>query len=111
MNLNLPLAVFWLVLGVAMLLWHASTPDALGRNILGTGLSAGWLCLLLGLYNLVRWWSIRSYAIRQRQFREEANALRRREGPSRPVQEPDPNFNFTDPPTPPAPGPEGGRRE
>src|SRR5262249_27655132 len=61
-------------------------------TIPGTGISLGWLFVLLGVYRL---WGSYSFFV-QRRHQEEA--WRRREAASRsgppPLQEPDPNFDF-----------------
>jgi hypothetical protein len=96
MNLNLYFAVFWLLVGAGLLVWPAVDPQVPRFQILETGLSAGWFGIVLGLYNVSRWWSIRT-AARQRQVREEMALRHAGEQPRRPPQEPDPNFNFTEP--------------
>jgi hypothetical protein len=56
---------------------------------------------MLMLYNVVRWWSIRSWAAQQEAIRQ-ARAKRRpaEEETATRDRTPDPNFNFTDrPPT------------
>jgi hypothetical protein len=80
--LNLVMAVFWLVVGGLLLGWQWLHPENRRLTIFGTGISIGWLALLLALYDLVRW----------RQERR----LTRRQTP--PAAVPDPNFNFTDQP-------------
>ena len=62
MYLYLFLALFWAALGVGLLVWHALDPRAPYRDMLGTGISAGWLGIVLAAYNLVRWWSARTMA-------------------------------------------------
>ncbi len=102
-NFNLLLALFWLVLGGALLLWPLLDARAPDLTIWGTGISAGWLALLMAAYNLVRWWSVRSFQA-QRRLLEEEMIRRRRESRSSPPSEPDPTFDFTRPP------PEGGEK-
>jgi uncharacterized membrane protein len=105
MNLNLIFAVGWLVAAAAIFL---SRDERLGVHFGGVPLSSGWVAIVLALYNLARWWSIRS-SRRQRQAEREALAERmhRRHDEERPEPvERDPNFNFGDPP----PGPEAGPR-
>ena len=57
------------------------------------------LALMLTLYNLARWWSIRSRKAPQEALRQ---AMARRRPPEEestaPDRPPDPNFNFTDRP-------------
>jgi hypothetical protein len=97
-NLNLILSCFWLLLGLALLAWPKLNPQPDGPDwtILNTGIPAGWIAIVLGVYNLVRWWSIRSRAALRRA--DEEGFLRRQPRPShRPPQEPDPTFDFTKP--------------
>lgn len=46
------LALFWLVIGLAMIL-H---PRFENWKIAETGISFGWLAIVLAGYNLMRWW-------------------------------------------------------
>ena len=96
--MHLIFALFWVLVGVGILLWPNS-PFVI--NYGGVQFSGGWVAFIFALYNVARWWSIRSYrhtrqaaieaeAERERRHREE----QRREQP----QQLDPNFNFTDPP-------------
>jgi hypothetical protein len=109
MSLNLIACAFWLVLASAIFITGLATGNWYLNIHLGDfpAFSSGWLALLLALYNLARWWSIRSYR-RQRQAEQEALAQRfhrHREERAESAQPPDPNFNFTEPPA----GPEGGQ--
>jgi hypothetical protein len=74
-------------------------------RIKGTDLSVGWLLILLGIFNIARWYS--GQARRARMLADEDEAERRRERrrsrTSREYQPPDPNFQFTDEPPPSAP--------
>jgi hypothetical protein len=102
-NFNLILAVFWFVVGGVVLAWHWIDPTApfskLFGSVLGTGISVGWLGILMGFFNLARWWSYHSYLAERRRLedatlrRERAARLRQQKG----YEEPDPNFRFTDP--------------
>ena len=95
--MNLIAAVVWLTAGVGLFVYEAVT----GRRpitIVGLNISVGWLCMLVSLYNLARWYSrwsrvedksvqmIREARVRQAQRRERS--------------EPDPTFDFTDRPAP-----------
>jgi hypothetical protein len=107
MSLNLIACVFWLIVAAAI---FVSGDQRFVFQIGAVRFSSGWLALLLALYNVVRWWSIRSYR-RQRQAEQEALAKRfqRHQDERRdPEQPPDPNFNFTDPPAGPKEGPPPG---
>jgi hypothetical protein len=97
-SVKLFMALVWLFLGGCIFCWEWTHPDRPGLTIWNTGISIGWCAILLGLYNLLRWWMAWSYQKRQRAI-EEAEAqrlsdLRRR---SRPPQELNPDFDFTDP--------------
>jgi hypothetical protein len=97
MMLNLVLAVLWVVVAGAIFL---SGDERLFIRLGTAHFSSGWLALGLALWNLVRWWSVRSYR-RARQAEQEALARRSRRHAAeerREPAEPDPNFNFTDPP-------------
>jgi hypothetical protein len=100
MNLSLILALAWLLGAVVLFAYEQFTGDMRFR-IRGTDLSAAWLLLVLGLYNLARWWSLRRARADQQALRSEQ--VHRRPAPFRePRNEPpDPNFNFTDEPRPP----------
>jgi transposase len=97
------LALFWLVLGMGVLVWHARTGDPRGRlPFREYPISYGWFMLVLSLYNLVRWRRDRLWKLRQREVREQeriALAARRPGRHRTEVQEPpNPDFNFTDEP-------------
>jgi hypothetical protein len=82
-NFYLYLAVFWLGIGIALVF----------RSWMG------WLAVLMGLYSLARWYSMRSAAEQQALTAERLR--RRRERPREPAER-DPTFDFSDPPPPPA---------
>lgn len=94
MMLNLVLAVIWLVVAAAI---FVSGNDHLFIRLGTAQFSSGWLAVGLALWNLVRWWSTRSYR-RARQAEQEALARRSRRQAAEGPREPDPNFDFTDPP-------------
>jgi hypothetical protein len=101
-NIRLILAAVWLVLGIALLAGPWLSGDPAARPPFGeSATTAGWVALLLALYNLVRWWSARSYARQRRAEQEAADrqaAQLRARRPAEPMPEPDPNFNFTETP-------------
>jgi hypothetical protein len=109
MLFNLIMCVLWLLVGAALLITGYTTGRwYLTVNLGGGSFSGGWLALILALYNLARWWSVRSYR-RQRQTEQQAFAqrLKRHRAETRgPEQPPDPNFDFKEPPT----GPDEGRQ-
>src|SRR6516225_3201384 len=96
--LNLILAVIWFSIGGILLLCEWTHPEALQWSIRGTGISLGWFALLLGLYNLARWWSRKlSKKNGQAWRRVRPSQPQRPHSDSRPADcAPDPNFIFTD---------------
>jgi hypothetical protein len=92
--LHLFMAALWLIAGAALLAWQAAHPEARGMTIWGSNVSLGWVALVLALYNLARWWSMRS-ATNRPVVEQEPLALRRRHETHEPPQAPDPTFNFT----------------
>jgi hypothetical protein len=99
--MNLFLALLWFLGGIALLAYDRINGDVRLR-ISGTDLSFGWLLLVLAAYNLVRWWSLRSYRMEQQARAQQAAQARfSRAAPrERRDEPPDPNFNFTDEPPP-----------
>jgi hypothetical protein len=96
-NLNLILASLWLTLGAALLYVQWSNPQAPMRvPIAGLDVSLGWVAVALGVYNILRWGL---QAAVTRRPAAPAEPHRRR---SAPVQEPDPTFDFSRDPEPPA---------
>ena len=96
-SLKLFMALVWFLLGGCIFCWEWTHPDRPGLKIWNTGISIGWGAIVLGLYNLLRWWMACSYEKRQR-ANEQAeaqrlNELRRR---SRPPEELNPDFDFAD---------------
>jgi hypothetical protein len=73
------------------------------------GINAGWLALLLALYNLWRWWLIRVGQTRRREWAEAQRRRHHEDYERRPVQEPDPTFDFSDRPPPGSASGESGR--
>jgi hypothetical protein len=99
--MNLLLAILWLLGGIVLVAYEQFTGDT-RFHIRGTSVSVSWLCLVLGAYNLVRWWSARAYRAERRalqieEARHRAAHFRPREGPP---PQPDPNFDFTTKPEP-----------
>jgi hypothetical protein len=95
--MNLILALVWLVAALAVLGLDYLGPGS-GWRIAGTNLSFGWLMLALALYNLVRWWSIRSNEAARR-AQAVPPSYRRHFIPPR-DEPPDPNFDFGSEPPP-----------
>lgn len=98
MNLNLFMAIFWMVLGAGLVVYHWIFPGENFLRLRFTDLSPGWLILILAMWNVVRWWG--SWAAEKDRKMEEAAVFdrqRRRHG-SLPVEretEPNPDFDFT----------------
>jgi hypothetical protein len=99
MYINLILAVFWLVLGLALFVLRWQYPQAAPLRVEGIGVSTGWLAILLALYNLLRFAS--SYA--RRSGREQHSSLvaerERRTSASSATYTYDPTFDFSNPAT------------
>lgn len=100
---NLFLAFCWLAIGGGLLYWHEKMGQSAFRIPIGDdSISSGWVALLLALYNLVRFWSIRAANHRRSKQHDEAHLGQRMERlkdnktRETPI-EPDPNFNFNDP--------------
>lgn len=99
--LNLILGVVWLCTA-ASILGYEFVNGPSGLRIRGLDVSAGWLFLLLGLYNFVRWYSSRANRAEQEALRlAHERRLRQTRYRERPI-EPDPTFDFSDKPAPPA---------
>jgi len=92
--MNLILAIIWLLLTIGFFGWKTFTGNE-GWQVgpAGNSISAGWLTLVLCIYNLVRWYSQRA----NRQESKEQFLARGRHVPHarEPVGDPDPNFDFT----------------
>jgi hypothetical protein len=90
-------AVFWLVLGGTLLAMRWMYPDVPQWSWNVAGLPAGWIAILFAMYNLLQMWI--AHALSQRRSDQDgAFARRQRRTASAPEREPDPNFNFTEPP-------------
>lgn len=101
-NMNLFLALFWLICAVMLLVYEHHVGPTRFRL---WGFSYAWLMLLLVLYNLHRWWWMRSYRAKQRaaEIARAHEEWERRRHSTAPTKTPDPNFHFTDEPPPPSP--------
>jgi hypothetical protein len=101
--ISLVMAFFWGVLGVVLIVYHATSSDPRGRIPLFGDISMGWAGLLLSLYNVLRWWSQRVMLAQKKaewlaRTRREDLAERRRRVE---YGEPNPDFMFGDEPPPP----------
>jgi hypothetical protein len=102
--INLLLAVAWLLFGMVILLGpHLRTAGGVPafplRNVPPW---MGYLAFFLAAYNVFRWWRAGLTLRRPEDVEANRRSVRREH---REPQEPDPTFNFTEPP----PQPEGGR--
>lgn len=102
MLFNLILGSLWFAAGVGVLGYEMITGDPVLR-FHGLGISSGWFFFVLAGWNFVRWYSARAWHAEQEALRIAHEArlrqVRHRERPS----EPDPNFDFSDKPSPPPP--------
>ncbi len=98
--MNLILACLWFAAAVG--LWFFDIGNN-GKGMVPVPMSG--VCLVLGIYNLVRWWSVRMLRAQRNEAALTLPKPRLRR-PGDDVVEPDPNFVFTDkPPAAPAPPP------
>ena len=97
---NLIMAGVWLAAGVAILITDL---PAFRFHWGDLNFSSGWFAFLFVAWNAVRWWSLRSAAVRQREVEEmEKHRPGRRSG--EPEEERNPDFIFDEPqPEKPAP--------
>lgn len=96
MQLNLIMAVCWLVVGGTFLIWHWLDPQAPLGYIRGTNISIGWIGIGLAIYNVVRWYSQRSAVSAREAQLAESLRRSREERRVRHEEPPDPNFNFSE---------------
>jgi hypothetical protein len=103
--LNLILAAMWLVIGIAMLVacYTTNDPRLRERLMVGNEFPIGWLVLLMAVWNLIRWYSVRASRLQRQELEQLRETRRYPARPSEPIGEPNPAFNFTDEPPPPAP--------
>jgi hypothetical protein len=99
------MAMLWSLSAVVLFAYEHFVGEARRRLRWGDdSYSVAWVMLVLALYNLVRWWSRRSYRADQRMLeidraKREWEMRRRHSEPAGPL---DPNFNFTNEPPSPA---------
>jgi len=94
--INLFLAIIWLALAAFMFVLSRT-----GNPHMVFGIPFEGIALVFGIYNLVRWWSMRVAASQRQQEEQPRKPSLRRPGDERIV--PDPNFAFDDPPPHPTP--------
>jgi hypothetical protein len=96
-SVKLFMALVWFLLGACIFCWEWTHPDGQGLTIWNTGISIGWGAIVIGLYNLLRWWMASSYQKRERALEEaETKRLRELRRRSRPPEELNPDFDFSD---------------
>src|SRR5947209_8392606 len=71
MNINLFMAIFWLVLGLGLAIYHTVYPHEQFLRMKFIDISPGWLIMILAVWNIIRWWSSRA-AERDRRYEEDA---------------------------------------
>jgi hypothetical protein len=98
-NLNLILAMCWLVFALGLFLLSWLRPEAAFLRLGNTGFPLAWVAVLFFLYNIVRWWGARMAAQRQELLRRSRSRHRDDEREPRPATY-DPNFDFSDRPPP-----------
>lgn len=111
MNLNLFMAIFWMVLGAGLVLYHWMFPGEQFLRLRWTDWSPGWLILVLAVWNVLRWWSARAA---EADRRLEENLVYERQHRRHPLpverdQPPNPDFDFSSAPKPEPPKPTNGQ--
>jgi hypothetical protein len=99
MNINLFMAMFWLLLGLGLVIYHWMFPHEQFLRMRFIDISPGWLIMILAVWNLLRWWSAKA-AERDRRYEEDAiyQRQKRRQGePRREEEAPNPDLDFTRP--------------
>src|SRR5437879_6168784 len=98
MRLHLILGLLWLGLGLALLFPEVTGLETRKLHVGNVQSSAGWLVLVMAVYNFARWYGVYSArSVREADSQVKARMQRsRREEP--PPRDPDPNFDFRDPP-------------
>lgn len=97
--MNLFMAIFWLTLAIAAFVVSWLKPGLPYLEIAGSGLNAGWLALVFGAYNLVRWLSTRMSAERKRMLEQMSGRRNRPRREFAEDSEPNPAFDFGDRPS------------
>jgi hypothetical protein len=106
MNLNLFMAIFWMVLGAGLVVYHRMFPGESFLRLRWTDLSPGWLIMVLAVWNIIRWWSALA-AEKDRKMHENLTYERQRRHheslPTARDEAPNPEFDFSrrepEPPT------------
>ena len=103
--MKLFLTGFWFLVGFSILAIQALTDKLeLSVNLFGARFSPGWLAIVLGLFNLVRWGLERGARSQNRQadaaWAEQLRSRIRETRSEKPAEdvEPNPDFDFKRPP-------------
>jgi hypothetical protein len=101
MSINLFMAMFWLLLGLGLVIYHTMFPGEQFLRMRFLDISPGWLIMVLAVWNLIRWWSLRQ-AEKDRQYEEDLAYKRQRRHEGEPKRErveepPNPEFDFNRP--------------
>lgn len=100
--MNLILGILWLGGAVGLFAYEYFT-GVMKYRIRGLDISAAWLLLVLALYNFARWYSYRM-AAKEAEAMRYVDEARLRQAQRRERSDPDPTFDFSDPPKPPPAG-------
>jgi hypothetical protein len=104
--MNLGVAMFWFVVALVLLLWPQLSPNTIPPFIAERANVGAVVAGVLGLYNLIRWYALRSAARQQRSpLLEERRRRAEERTRAQPDREPDPTFDFTEQSPPPPPEP------
>jgi hypothetical protein len=91
------LTVLWFLGAIGVFAYEFAT-GTMPFRLLGQNISVGWVLLLLAFYNLARWYSQRT--LRQTaQTDDYIHQARLRQAQRRERVDPDPTFDFRNPPT------------
>jgi hypothetical protein len=85
--INFSLAVFWLVVAIALFSYPLLHPQGAPLDIAGTGIPLAWVAVFFFCYNVLRWWLSRV----QRRDRELMRRIARR---PHSTEERNPDFDF-----------------
>jgi hypothetical protein len=94
--MNLLLAGFWLA--VVVVIFFKSQGDGKEAFFGSNWFVFSCLAMLMFVYNIARWWSIRTAKAQQQTLREALARQREQEDRTRPERTPDPNFDFREVP-------------
>jgi hypothetical protein len=99
---------FWFLLGGGIFAWQWTHPDRKDFTIWNTGISSGWIALVLGFYCLLIWWVNRAnqkriQAIHTAEKKLRSDFQKRTESK---LEEPNPDFDFSGGKPPPENPPE-----